>query len=468
MAMGRRKDQGRTPEMWVATHTLPTSPGHPFYQALNRALDAEGFDECVEAHCAPFYAATVGRPSLLPGRYFRLLLIGYFEGQDSERGIAWRTADSLSLRAFLGVGLEEATPEHSTISRTRRLIDLETHRAVFTWVLQVLAQADLVKGLTVGVDATTLEANAALRSIVRRDSGERYDAFLTRLAVESGIATPTRADLARLDRKRPKKGRNADWQHPHDPDARITKMKDGRTHLAHKAEHAVDMDTGAIVAITVQGADEGDTTTVAETLIEAADELEAVAAVTAGVTGVIENVVMDKGYHSNHVLVGVTAAGFRTFVAEPARGRRRWRGQPEAQAAVYANRRRIASPRGRALQRQRSLRLEQPNAHLYETGGMRRTHLRGHANITKRLLVHAAAFNLGLLMRRTVGVGTPRGLQGRAGHAVAALVARWATLVAVVGRWYATGRTASTYLTHTWPLEFLPLKPQQPALTTGC
>ena len=468
MAMGRRTEQGRTPEMWVATQTLPKSPGHPFYQALNRALDAEGFDAFVEAQCAPFYAATVGRPSLRPGRYFRLLLIGYFEGQDSERGIAWRTADSLSLRAFLGVGLDEATPEHSTISRTRRLIDLETHRAVFTWVLQVLAHADLVKGLTVGVDATTLEANAALRTIVRRDSGERYDAFLTRLAVESGIETPTRADLARLDRTRPKKGRNADWQHPHDPEARITKMKDGRTHLAHKAEHAVDMDTGAIVGLTVQGADEGDTTTVAETLVEAADELEAVAEVTAGVTGVIENVVMDKGYHSNHVLVGLTEAGFRTFVAEPARGRRRWRGQPDAQAAVYANRRRIASPRGRALQRQRSLRLEQPHAHLYETGGMRRTHLRGHANITKRLLVHAAAFNLGLLMRQAVGVGTPRGLQGRTAPAVAALVAIWTALATVVDGWYAASHIAAISLTQVWRLELLPVELPEPPLTTGC
>ncbi|MEO5569211.1 MAG: transposase [Gemmatimonadaceae bacterium] len=468
MAMGRRTDQGRTPEMWVATHTLPQSPGHPFYQALNRALEAEGFDAFVEAQCAPFYAATVGRPSLLPGRYFRLLLIGYFEGQDSERGIAWRTADSLSLRAFLGLGLEEATPEHSTIARTRRRIDLETHRAVFTWVLQVLARADLVKGLTVGVDATTLEANAALRTIVRRDSGERYDTFLTRLAVESGIETPTRADLARLDRKRPKKGRNADWQHPHDPDARITKMKDGRTHLAHKAEHAVDMDTGAIVGLTVQGADEGDTTTVAETLVEAADALEAVAEVTAGVTGVIENVVMDKGYHSNHVLVGLTEAGFRTFVAEPARGRRCWRGQPEARDAVYANRRRITSPRGRALQRQRRLRLEQPHAHLYETGGMRRTHLRGHANITKRLLVHAAAFNLGLLMRCAVGVGTPRGLQGRTAPAVAALVAIWTALATVVDRWYAAARIAAISLTHGWRLELLPVELPEPALTTGC
>jgi len=468
MAMGRRKDRGRTPEMWIAAHTLPKSPGHPFYQQLNRALDAHGFDEFVEAQCVPFYAATVGRPSLLPGRYFRLLLIGYFEGFDSERGIAWRTADSLSLRAFLGLGLEEATPEHSTISRTRRLIDLETHRTVFTWVLQVLAQADLLKGITVGIDATTLEANAALRTIVRRDSGERYDAFLTRLAVESGIATPTRADLARLDRKRPKKGRNADWQHPHDPDARITKMKDGRTHLAHKAEHAVDMDTGAIVGVTVQGADEGDTTTVAETLVEAADELEAVAAVTDGVTGVIENVVMDKGYHSNHVLVGLAEAGYRTYVAEPARGRRRWRGQPDARAAVYANRRRIASPRGRALQRQRSLRLEQPNAHLYETGGMRRTHLRGHANIAKRLLVHAAAFNLGLLMRRVVGVGTPRGLQGRAGPAVAVLVACGMALATRIRDWGASVRTTSTPLELDWRMALLPVAHPGPRLATGC
>ena len=265
MAMGRRKDRARTPGLWIATNELPPTGGHPFYQRLNQVLDAHAFDEFVEAQCAPFYATTIGRPSLTPGTYFRLLLIGYFEGIDSERGIAWRTADSLALRGFLGLGLDEAPPEHSTISRTRRLIDLETHRAVFTWILQVLATADLVKGKTIGIDATTLEANAALRSIVRRDSGETYQEFLTRLAQASGIETPTRADLARLDRKRPKKGRNTEWRHPHDPDARITKMKDGRTHLAHKAEHAVDLETGAIVGVTVQGADQGDTTTIAET-----------------------------------------------------------------------------------------------------------------------------------------------------------------------------------------------------------
>src|SRR3954454_2500915 len=269
MAMGRRKDRARTPGLWIATNELPRTGGHPFYQRLNQVLDAHASDAFVEVQCAPFYADGVGRPGLTPGTYFRLLLIGYFEGIDSERGIAWRTGDSLALRGFLGLGLEEATPEHSTISRTRRLIDLETHRAVFTWILQVLATADLIKGKTIGIDATTLEANAALRSIVRRDSGETYQEFLTRLAQASGIETPTRAELARLDRKRPKKGRNTEWRHPHDPDARLIKMKDGRTHLAHKAEHAVDLETGAVVAVTVQGADQGDTTTIMETVAEA-------------------------------------------------------------------------------------------------------------------------------------------------------------------------------------------------------
>ena len=218
--------------MWIPASDLPRSAAHPFYHRLNRILDDTGFDTFVEERCVQFYADGVGRPSLAPGRYFRLLLLGYFEGLDSERAMAWRAADSLSVRSFLHLELPDSAPDHSTISRTRRLIDLETHRAVFTWILQRLADAGLVKGQTVGIDATTLEANAALRSIVRRDTGESYEAFLTRLAEASGIATPTRAELARLDRQRKKKGSNDDWTHPDDPDARITKMKDGRTGAA--------------------------------------------------------------------------------------------------------------------------------------------------------------------------------------------------------------------------------------------
>src|SRR5437667_5348644 len=272
MAMGTRENE--QPPLWVATSDLPSSPGHPFYTRLNAMLEAEEFDRFVEGQCRRFYAPVMGRPGLEPGRYFRLLMIGYFEGIDSERGIAWRAADSLAVRGFLRLGLEDAAPDHSTISRTRRLIDLETHRAVFTWVQQRLVTAGLLKGRTIAIDATTLEANAAMRSIVRRDTGESYQAFLTRLAETSGIQTPTREALARLDRKRKKKTSNKDWTSPADPDAKVAKMKDGRTHLAHKAEHAVDLETGAIVAVTVQGADEGDTTTIVETTIAAAEQVE--------------------------------------------------------------------------------------------------------------------------------------------------------------------------------------------------
>ena len=404
--------------MWVATRDLPRSAAHPFYQRLNRVLDEAGFDAFVEAQCAPFYADGVGRPSLRPGRYFRLLLLGYFEGLDSERAIAWRAADSLSIRQFLDYELHEAPPDHSTLSRTRRLIDLETHQAVFTWVLQRLADAHLVQGHTIGIDATTLEANAAMRTIVRRDTGDAYDAWLTRLAEASGITTPTRAELARFDRTRKKKGSNDDWTHPQDPDAKITKMKDGRTHLAHKAEQAVDLETGAVVSVTVQDANAGDTTTLVETLTTAAEQIETVRPDA----DAVRELVADKGYHSNQTLTEFTDIGVRTYISEPDRGRRNWKGKPAACAAVYANRRRIRGARGQRLLRQRGERLERPFAHLLETGNLRRTHLRGHPNILKRLLIHVCGFNLGLLMRQLTGIGTPRSLQGRTAAVVGALI----------------------------------------------
>jgi transposase len=299
-------------------------------------------------------------------------------------------------------------------------MDVETHQAVFQWVLQVLAEKKLLKGTTIGVDATTLEANAALRSIVRRDTGEKYEEFLTRLAQESGIETPTREQLAKLDRKRGKKGSNEDWKHPHDPDARITKMKDGRTHLAHKAEYAVDMETGAIIAVTLHGADVGDTKTIQETVAEAGERITSIVADSDN-DEVIQQVsaegprevVTDKGYHSRAVISELTEWGVRTYCSEPNRGRQRWQDLRTEQAAVYANRRRIRGERGRRLLRQRGEKLERWNQHLYDRGGMRRVHLRGRENIQKRLVVHSGAANLGLLMRTLFGKGTPRGLQGR-------------------------------------------------------
>jgi transposase len=405
MAMGKRKSE-QAP-LWIPTTELPVSPGHPFYVRLNEVLDAAGFDRFVEDQCRPFYAPVMGRPSLAPGRYFRLLLVGYFEGLDAERGIAWRAADSLAVRHFLGLGLDEAAPDHSTISRTRRLIDIEAHQAVFTWVQERLVDAQLLRGKTIAVDATTLEANAAMRSIVRRDTGESYQQFLTRLAAASGLKTPTREALARLDRRRKKRTANAEWVNPSDPDAKVTQLKDGRTHLAHKVEHAVDLDTGALVAVTLHGADVGDTTSLLATTLTAAEQLAAVHA--SAPTALIG----DRGYHSNDTLLTLRALGLRAYLAEPDRGRRCWTTAPEAQQPVYGNRRRIAGPRGKRLMRRRGEYVERTFAHVYDTGGLRRIHLRGHPNILKRLIVHAGAFNLGLLMRHAIGRGTPRGLQGR-------------------------------------------------------
>src|ERR1700674_3774074 len=384
MAMGRRKKRVRQEGLWTPTAALPVGASHPFYQRLNQIVDEKKFDEYVEGMCERFYADEVGRPGLAPGIYFRLLMVGYFEGIDSERGIAWRASDSLSIRSFVRIALDENVPDHSTISRTRRMMDVERHQAVFQWALAVLGEKKSLKGSTIGVDDAT------------------------------------RGQLAKLDRKRTKKGSNDDWMHPHEPDARITKMKDGRTHLAHKAEHAVDMQTGAIVAVTLHPANAGDTETIPETVAEAGERITTVvadagehpAAKQVSAEGPRE-VVTDKGYHSRAVVSELTEWGVRTYCSEPNRGRQRWPEQKREQQAVYANRRRIRGERGLRLLRQRGEKLERWNQHLYDRGGMRRVHLRGRENILKRLVVHAGAANLGLLMRKLLGKGTPRSLAGR-------------------------------------------------------
>ena len=457
MAMGRRKPEMQG-QMFIAVSDLPAAAGHPFYEKLNQALRAMDFDRRVEEACRKFYKEEVGRPSIPPGVYFRLLLIGYFEGIDSERGIAWRVADSLSLRSFLGYTLQSHTPDHSSLSRIRWRLDPDTHDQVFRMVLLALREAGLIKGQTIGVDATTLEANAALRSIVRRDTGQSYQDYLEQLAKNAGIEQPTRSDLAKLDRHRKEKGSNKEWEHPYDKDARIAKMKDGSTHLAHKAEHVVDLETGALLGVSLHEADQGDTQTVVpsveaafdhlaeaietlakphgttveesrETTGEAPVEAAPVAAAETPAVAVAEEttlataagqplpeklfaeIVTDKGYHSNQSCQDLQELGLRTYLSEPERGRRHWAGQSEARDAVYANRRRVRGERGKRLQRRRGEYLERSNAHMYETGGMRRTHLRGHANILKRLIVHAAGFNLALLLRSVIGIGKPRRLQ---------------------------------------------------------
>src|SRR6266436_3868582 len=335
MAMGTRRQRQRQERMWIGQDEIVKGPGHPFYKKVNELLEEAKFDDFAEKECAQFYAENNGRPSLTPGVYFRMLLLGYFEGIDSERGMAWRVADSFSLREFLGFTLTESTPDHSTISRTRRLMPVETHTAVFRWFVRVLGEEGLLDGQTVAIDATMLEANAAMRSIQRRDDGRGYEEYLKDLAKAEGLEEPTREQAARLDRKRKKKMSNKDWKSPTDADARIAKMKDGRTHLAHKAEHAVDLSSGAVVAITLQAADLGDTTTIGVTVQQAQANTALI-----NERGV-EEVVADKGYHSNEVLVDLHAERVRSYIPEPERGPRNWDGKEQEQKQVYGNRRRM-------------------------------------------------------------------------------------------------------------------------------
>lgn len=420
MALGRQGD--RQSEMLVSWSEMPRSPGHAFYDRLQAELVAAGFDGFVEGLCAAQYAERRGRPSLPPGRYFRMLLIGYFEGIDSERGLEWRCADSLSLREFLRLGERERVPDHSWLSRTRSRLPLEVHDAVFTWVLQRLAERGLVKGERIGVDASTMEANAALRAIVRRGSGEGYREMLTRMARESGIETPTADDLIRLDRARKgKKLSNAEWESPTDPDARIARLKDGRTRLAHKPEHAVDLDTGAVVAAEMHAADRGDTATLPDTLASAARHLGAVEAAPS--TEAPAELVADKGYHSRQTLKALDDGPWKTRIAEPKRdGFRRWHGDDAARRAVVNNRVRLLSGVARAAFKLRAEIVERCFALVLDRGGMRRTWLRGRDNIHKRYLIHVAGYNLGLIMRLLTGAGTPREFQARLSAYFAAIV----------------------------------------------
>src|SRR3954469_22482684 len=407
MALGRQRE--RQTEMLVSWSDMARSPGHAFYDKLEAVLIASEFDRFVETRCATAYAPRRGRPSVPPGRYFRMLLVGYFEGIDSERGLEWRCADSLSLREFLRLCERERVPDHSWLSRTRSRLAVEIHDKIFTWVLERLAEHGLIKGERIGIDASTMEANAALRTIVRRDSGEGYREMLRRMAKESGIETPTADELVRLDRNRKgKKLSNADWESRTDPDARIAKLKDGRTHLAYKPEHAMDLDTGAVVAAEVHPADQGDTTTLPETLASAATHLAGVDA--APTPDDPAELVADKGYHSRAGLKELEDGPWKSRVRASARdGFLRWQGDDAARRAVYNNRARLLSEVARQAFRLRAELVERAFALILDRGGMRRVWLRGRENLHKRYLIHVAGYNLGLIMRLLTGAGTPRG-----------------------------------------------------------
>jgi transposase len=421
MSMKRREaEQGG---MWVATQELPRSPGHVFYEKLDEVLERGGFDRFVEELCEPYYADGEGRPSIRPGVYFRMLFVGYFEGLSSQRGIAWRCADSLSLRTFLGVAVTDKTPEHSSMTRIRKRLPEEVFERVFTFVLKVAVEYGLLKGKTIAVDSTTLEANAAMKSLVRRDTGADWKTYVRGLMAAEGIEEPSDEELRRFDKKRKKKTSNTEWVSSTDPDSRVTKMKDGRTHLAYKAEHALEVQSELLVAAVIYRADDADAETLPVTIELGRGHLHAAEAPKQ-----IEEAVADKGYHKAETLQTVREVqGVRTYIPEQTyRGRRRWQDKPEGQQAiVYANRRRVRGQRGRQLGRWRSERVERSFAHTCETGGARRSWLRGVVNVSKSYLCRAAAHNLAIIMLTLFGIGTARSLQAGMGMLVAFLLVLW-------------------------------------------
>ena len=317
-------------------------------------------------------------------------------------------ASKVLLHPILRLEMTDRVPDHSWLSKTRSRLPHEVHETVFGWVLALIAERGLVRGERIGVDASTLEANAALRAIVRRDTGEGYREMLERMAQESGIATPTAEDLIRLDRHRTgKRLSNEEWASATDPDARIARMKDGTTHLAYKPEHAVDLDTGAIVAAEIHAADEGDTTTITGTLDAARRNLTSMGAPPSSDDPA--ECVADKGYHARALLKDLDGGPWKTRIAEPQRqGVSRWHGDADARRAVYNTRARLRSEVGKQAMRQRAELVERSFAHILDRGGMRRTWLRGRENVHKRYLIHVAGHNLGLLMRLLIGAGTPK------------------------------------------------------------
>lgn len=407
-------------EMWVAAKDLPRSAGHVFYTKLNQLLAEADFDRRVEELCRPYYAEELGRPGIPPGMYFRMLFVGFFEGLGSQRAIAWKCSDSLSVREFLGVPISEDSPDHSSMTRIRQRLPLEVHVRGFQMVLEIARQKGVLRGKTLAVDSTMLEANAAMKSMVHRVSEKNWRNFLKQLAKEAGIENPTDEDLRRLDRQRKgKKVSNKEWKSPTDPDSRIARMKDGTTRFAYKAEHMVDVDSGVVVAAEIVHADDPDTDTVLVTATAARENLEAVKSEHTG-----DEVLGDKGYHKNETLDLLTnVLGMRPYVPEPrSRHQRVWTDKPtEWKAAVYANRRRTRGERGRRLGRLRSEYAERSFAHLCETGATRRLWLRGMENVAKWYLMRAAALNLGVIMRALFSIGTPKGMQGMMAGLIAAL-----------------------------------------------
>lgn len=407
MAVGKRNKPKQQP-LRISHSDLVTSSGHPFYTRLNRLLDDDGFDSWLEGECAPYFSES-GRPSIPPGVYFRMLFVGYLEGFPAERAIAWHCRDRMSLREFLGYQIHERTPDHSSFTIWRQRLPLEMYGAVFQRILCLVHRHGLIDAYAAGVDSTTLEANASLRRLSRKDSGASYREYVKELMREAGEDPNDPEAFIRFDKKRKDKSlSNRDWQSETDPDARIAKMKDGTTHLAYKSEHAVDLATGAMLGVGIYPADQGDTSCITETLAVVEENLAALG----DTPPELLCVVTDKGYHQAELIKEINEEnGITTYIPERhSEQRRRWHGDTEARREFHANRRRTRGKEGKRLGRLRAELAERSFALFKRSGNLARMTLRGFENVTKRYLIHAAAYNLGLIMRAIFGQGTPKGM----------------------------------------------------------
>lgn len=435
--MFREKTPDTQQSLWLPTAEIVSTPAGGFYQKLDEALSSFGFGDRVRALCEPFYCtdeSVGGRPGIDPEVYFKMLLVGFFEDISSERGIATRCGDSLSIRQFLHYSLTETTPHHSSFTRIRQRLDDSVYDDVFGLILAALKEQNLLKGKNIAIDASTIEANASLKSLEHRMTGEAYRQYVKRLAKEAGVDTDDPAAVSRFDKKRPgRKTSNKDWQNPHDPDAKIGPTKRGSMRMIYKPEHIVDLDTGAILDVDIRPGDEADTHELAAKIFSAEERVNGALGNDPD-TKLFESATGDKGYYSVAELRELYAEGIRINVKDPIDNRRLDKLSDEDRAVVESARHTTSSESGKDLMKRRGMHLERSFAHILDDGGGRRTTLRGRSNILKRYRIQAMGMNLSLLMRALIGVGTPKQALATAFSAIETMICAVVTLLVALSR----------------------------------
>jgi transposase len=469
----RRKNKQEQAELWIMAGELPPATAEGFYRRINQTLEGMDFAREVWAICQPAYAQASrgGRPGIDPVVYLKMLMVGFFENIGSERGIASRCADSLSIRAFLGYSLTEATPDHSSLSVIRQRLSLEQMRAMHRVLLKALHQHGLLKGRKTGIDSSIIEANASLRNLEHRNSEQSYWEYVKALAAEAGIDPEDLKAVRRFDQKRPgRKSSNQDWKNPHDPEAKVGRTKDGACDMVYKPEHISDLESGAIIGAEVRTGDAADNdATLKDRLLKARATLRAVLPKEQRRKAMSE-VCADEGYFALEQITQLQSAGVRTVISDPfARRRRKERQSKKQQRVLRRARCAVRSKSGKALLRKRGEHLERAFCHVLDHGGLRRATLRGRQNLSKRLLLAAMAHNLSLLLRSETGIGTAKQALAAAFAWITTILLMFNTALskALLQKRRLAGRRSSA-LRKSAPLQTLFCNGSTPCFSTGC